>query len=386
MIINYQILKKEGVMFVRVNRDNFKKVLKKVEGVTDKKATMAILSMVLVNPMVEANLIELTATDLEMGYRVQVPVEIEGEGAPFCVPAKKFYEIIKNFPEDELLLKLEKSRLIIRDAEERITYSLAITNSEEFPSLPEFIEKQGINILGSVLSELINGTIFCTSKDEPRFVLNGIFFEPLKEESKLRAVASDGHRLVYLEREVEGLGEVDLGDGFIIARKAARQMEAIANEESVVRLAFVNNHVVLRTPNSVFFSRTIEGAFPDYRSVIPTSNKNILRVDRKLFIDALKRVSLVATEKFKPVTITLKEGEIILTSQETEMGRAETKLSAEYEGEPLSVNYNAQYLLDALEAMKSEEIEMKIGEEKTPAMITGYRDEGFLYLVMPMVF
>jgi DNA polymerase-3 subunit beta len=236
-----------------------------------------------------------------------------------------------------------------------------------------------------VLSELIDKTIFCTSKEESRFVLGGIFFEPFKEEGKLRAVASDGHRLVYLEREVEGLEEADLGEGFIVARKAAKQMEAIADEELVVKLAFVNNYVVLRTPNSVFFSRTIEGTFPDYKSVIPTSNENILKVDRKLFIDALKRVSLVATERFKPVAITLKEEEIVLTSQETEMGKAEIKLSAEYQGQPLSVNYNAQYLLDALENMKSEEIEMKIGEERTPAVITGYRDEGFLYLVMPMV-
>ncbi len=372
-------------MFARVEKDKFARVLKKIEGVADKKASMAILSMVLVNPLSEANLLELTATDLEIGYQAQVPAEIEGEGIPFCVPAKKFYEIVKNFPEDEILLRLEESRLVIKDAEERITYALAITDSEEFPSLPEFTEERGIDLPGNILSELIDRTIFCTSKEETRFVLGGIFFEPFKEEGKLRAVASDGHRLVYLEREVEGLEEADLGEGFIVARKAARQMEAIADEELVVKLAFVNNYVVLRTPNSVFFSRTIEGTFPDYKAVIPTSNENILKVDRKLFIEALKRVSLVATEKFKPVTLNLKSGEIVLTSQETEMGKAEIKLFAEYEGEPLSVNYNAQYLLDALEAMKSEEVEMKIGEERTPAVITGYRDEGFLYLVMPMV-
>ena len=372
-------------MFAKIERDRFEKILKKVEGVADKKASMAILSMVLVKPLPEANLLELTATDLEIGYQAQIPAELEGESTSFCVPAKKFYEIVKNFPEDEVLLKLEESRLIIKDSEDRITYSLAITSSEEFPSLPEFTEEQGVDIPGNVLSELIDKTIFCTSKEESRFVLGGIFFEPFKEEGKLRAVASDGHRLVYLEREVEGLEEADLGEGFIVARKAAKQMEAIADEELVVKLAFVNNYVVLRTPNSVFFSRTIEGTFPDYKSVIPTSNENILKVDRKLFIDALKRVSLVATERFKPVAITLKEEEIVLTSQETEMGKAEIKLSAEYQGQPLSVNYNAQYLLDALENMKSEEIEMKIGEERTPAIITGYRDEGFLYLVMPMV-
>ena len=373
------------MMLAKIERRNLEKALKKIEGVADKKASMAVLSMVLITPLLENNLIELTATDLEIGYKTQVPIEeIQGEGIPFCVPARKFYEIIKNFPE-EVVLQLEENKLIIKDAGEKIIYSLAITSNEEFPSLPEFSEEEGLEIQGSILAELIDKTIFCTSKEESRFVLGGIFFEPLKEEGKLRLVASDGHRLAYLEKEVKGIEEVNFEEGFIVARKAAKQMSEIADEELLVKLSFFNNYVILKTHNSLFFARTIEGSFPDYKSVIPSSNENILKIDRKYFINALKRVSLLATEKFKPITINFQPNEIILSSQETEMGKAEIKLDAEYQGEPISINYNAQYLLDALDIMKSEEIEMKISDEKTPAIITGYRDEGFLYLVMPMV-
>ncbi len=371
-------------MQAKIDTTRLERLLKTVEGVADRKASMAVLSMVLVEPNPSEGYLYFTATDLEVGYKGKAFAEIEGDETPFCVPARKFYEIIKNFPEDEVLLIKEDSRLVIKDEQDRIVYNLSITDSEEFPSLPEFVEESAIEIPGKTLYELISSTIFCTSKEESRFVLGGIYFEPLKDEGKLRAVASDGHRLAVLDRELQGIEESSL-EGFIVARKAAKQMEDIAKEELVIKLGYTNNYVVLWTSNSLFFARTIEGTFPDYRSVIPQEYENILRVDRKLFMDALKRVSIVINERFKPVTLELGGDEIIISSQETEMGKAQIKLAANYEGSPLTVSYNAEYLLDALQIMKSEEVELKVGAERVPAILTGYRDEGFLYLVMPMV-
>lgn len=371
-------------MQVRIDTIRLEKMLKNIEKVSDKKASMAVLSMVLVEPVPEESYIYFTATDLEIGYKGKVYGEIEGENGGFCVSARKLYEIVKNFAEDKIFLIKDENKLIIKDEGDRIEYNLAITDSEEFPSLPEFVEENTVEVPGKVLAELISNTIFCTSKEESRFVLGGIYFEPLKEEGKLRAVASDGHRLVILDREVPGI-ENFTGDGVIVGRKAAKQMEEIAEDELLVKFGFSNNYAVLWTSNSMFFARTIEGTYPDYRSVIPTEYENFLRVDRRLFIDALKRVSILISEKFKPVILELNPGEIVLNSQETETGKARIKLAAEYEGKPLTVSYNAEYLLDALQVMKSEEVEMKIGEGRTPAVITGNRDEGFLYLVMPMV-
>jgi DNA polymerase-3 subunit beta len=372
-------------MKAKIETSRLEKILKKIEGVADKRASMAVLSMVLVEYKPTESYLHLLSTDLEIGFKGKIFAEIEGDETSFCVPARKFYEIVKNFPEDEIYLIKDDNRLIIRDAQERILYNLAITDSEEFPSLPDFIEENAVEVPGKVLAELISNTIFSTSKEESHFVLGGIYFEPIKEEGILRAVASDGHRLVKLDREIMGIENVNFNEGFIIGRKAAKQIEDIAEEELIVKLGYINNYVVIWTSNSVFFTRTIEGTYPDYRSVIPSHYENILKVDRKLIIDALKRVSLIIPERFKPVTFDLKPDEIILISQEVELGKAQVKLSAIYEGKPLKVNYNADYILDALEVMNSEEVEIKIGEERTPALITGTRDEGFLYLVMPMV-
>jgi DNA polymerase-3 subunit beta len=371
-------------MLAKVSTKDLTKVLKLCEAVADKKASMSVFSMVLININPEQGKLEFLATDLDQGFKGKVQGEVEGESQSFCVPAKKFYEIIKNFPEDEVLLVKEDSRLIVRDLAERITYELAIGDSSEFPALPDFNEEQAIDIPGHVLSLLIKKTSFASSKEEARFVLSGIYFEPLKEEGKLRAVASDGHRLALFEAEVIGLDRVELSP-FILSRKSAREIANLSEDKLTVKLAYINNYVVLWTSLGVFFSRAIEGSFPDYRAVIPSTFERVVKVDRRLFMDALRRVSLLVTEKFKPVTLTLNKNELILTSQETELGRSRIRLGCSYEGEPFSITFNSGYLLDPLEVMQSEEVDLKLGDERTPAGVFGYRDKGFLYLVMPMV-
>ena len=208
-------------MKARVSTSSLVKVLKLCSEVADSKASMPVLSTVLVNITPEGGEIEFLATDLDQGFKGRVEAEVEGEERPsFCVPAKKFYEVIKNFPEEEVLLVKKDSRLIVRDPAERITYELSLGDPSEFPALPDFNEEQAIDIPGHILSLLIEKTIFASSKEKTRFVLSGIYFEPLKEEGKLRAVASDGHRLALFEAEILGLDKAELYP-FILCRKSA---------------------------------------------------------------------------------------------------------------------------------------------------------------------
>jgi len=372
-------------MLAKIDKRNLEKLLKRADGVADKKASMAVLSMALLTFEPEKNLLYITTTDLEQGFKGRIQAEIEGVPLSFCVPCRKFYEIIKSFDENEIILQKDNSRLIIRDEEGSSKFELACSDSEEFPSLPEFAEENLLDIPGKVLAELIDKTIFCASKEEARFVLGGVYFEPLKEEGKLRAVASDGHRLALLDRDVPGIEDSNLKEGFIVGRKGAEIISELAEDELVVKFGFINNYACLFNSYGFFFSRTLEGTFPDYRAVIPQEFKNILKISRKLFINALDRATVLISEKFKPVKIDLNRDELILSSPEGELGMAEIKLRAEYQGNPLTITFNAEYLVSALEHMNSEEIEMKLNDERSPCLITGYRDEGFIYLVMPMV-
>ncbi len=374
-------------MEIVVEKNKLEKLLKRSEAVADKKASMAILSMSLLQVYPEENLLYITTTDLEQGFKGKIGCEriTAEEKLRFCVPCRKFYEIIKDFPEDIVYLIKEDTRLIIRDEAKKEIYELSIADSEEFPNLPDFFEDNLFEIPGKVLSELIEKTLFAAERDSSRFVLSGVYFEPLLEEGKLRAVASDGHRLALLDREVLGLENSSLKEGFIIARKAAERLAELSEEELVIKLSFSNNNVVLFYREGFFFTRTIEGTFPDYRAVIPKEFKNKLKIDRKNLLSACHRISKVFTEKFKPIRFEITSSEVILSSPESELAKAQITLGAEYEGEPLTITFNATYLISALEVMESEEVELKINDERSPTLLLGFRDEGFLYLLMPMV-
>jgi DNA polymerase-3 subunit beta len=372
-------------MEARLSTRSLVKVLKLCGEVADSKATMPVLSTVLVNVDPEEGELEFLATDLDQGFKGRVQGEVVGEErVSFCVPAKKFYEVIKNFPEEEVLLVKEGTRLVIRDESARIAYELALGDASEFPSLPNFNEEQAIEVPGRILSLLIEKTSYACSKDKNRFVLSGILFEVLKDEGKLRAVASDGHRLAVFESEVEGIEKVGFSS-FILPRGAAEEVVGFSEDEEIVKLAFINNYVVLWTSLGIFFSRAIEGSFPDYRAVIPCEFKRVARINRRRFIEALKRVSLMLTEKFKPVILLFDGGELLLESKESEEGQARERVYCEYEGEKLSIVFNAVYLLDVLQAMEGEEVEMKLIDENRPAVLFDPKYEGFLYVVMPMI-
>jgi len=368
----------------KVSTKDLTKVLKLCEAVADRKASMAVLSMVLININPEQGKLEFLATDLDQGFKGKVQGEVEGESMSFCVPASKFYEVIKNFPEDEVLLVKEDSRLIVRDPAERITYEIALGDASEFPVLPDFNEEEAIEVPGHILSLLIEKTSFASSRDKNMFVLSSVFFEALKDEGKLRVVASDGHRLSLFETEVVGIDKAKFSS-FILPREAAEEIADLSEDELIVKLGFIKNYAVFWTSLGVFFSRTIEGSFPDYRAVTPSTFERVAKIDRKRFIETLKRVSLILTEKFKPVILTFDQGKLIVESKENELGQAKERIYCEYVGERFSIVFNAGYLLDVLQVIDADEVEMKMIDKDKPAMLLDSRHEGFLYVVMPMI-
>ena len=367
-------------MKVVIDKERLSKILNRVQAVADKKSSMAILSTVLL----EAREQELyfSATDLEIGYRGQIPAEIEERGA-FCLPARKFFEIVKNFPKEELVLESsDQEGFIIRDLDQDLVYRLAVFPAEDFPSLPEITGEVLVDLPGEILEDMLEKTLYAAATDEARYALSGILVA--QEENKLRFVATDGHRLALIDREVPGVENLDLEEGVIVPRKAAQEMKRMASEEAVVKLGVRENHFLLISSEGMLLARLIEGQFPDYRAVIPQESHRVITFDREKLSEALKRVTLLSTEKYKVVRFEFSPGEVVLVGSGGEMGEARERLSVAYDGEPFTINFNARYLLETFNVMDSEEVELDIGSERTPCRITGSKDEGFLALVMPM--
>ncbi len=368
-------------MKLRVEREKLLRVLSKVQSIADRKSSMAILSTVLFEAKEDG--VEVSATDLEIGFKSFFEAEIEEQGA-LAIPARKFYEIIKDFPAETVELSEDNSWLKISGAAEEVLFRLACLPAEDFPALPEIEETTLVEIPGGVFAEMIGKTLFCVATEESRFILAGIYMEQPEEEKVLRFVATDGHRLAMIDREVENLEGLELSPGVIVPRKACQEMRKLAQDQVLIQFGVKENHAILAAPNMMLTARLIDGRYPDYRAVIPKTKERLVLVPRKRFIEALKRVSVISLERFRPVTLEVSEEGITIVSQHPDLGEGRERVSARYQGEKFSLNFNAKYLVDCLEVMDSEEVELSMKDENTPCTITGPNDKGFLGLVMPM--
>ncbi len=365
-----------------VEKDKLLKILNRLQGIADKKSSMAILSTVLFQ--VQEDGIRLSATDLELGLKSYVEAEVEEPGE-LSIPARKFYEIVKDFPLDRILLEEEAGWLkITSPADDEVFFRLACLPAEDFPALPEVEDADLIELESALLIEMIAKTIFCVATEETRFILSGIYIEQPEEGETLRFVATDGHRLALIDREVKGVETLRLNPGIILPRKAAQEMKKIAQEHPVVQFGLKENHAILAAPNMVFTARLIDGQYPDYRAVIPEASDNPILAPRKKLLEALKRISVISTERYRPVTLNVSPQLLTLISQHPDLGEGRERLPIQYEGEDLVLNFNAKYLIDVLEVMESEEVEFFMRDENTPCIIKGPQDLGFLGLVMPM--
>ncbi len=366
-----------------VEKEKLLKVLTRVQGVADRKSSMAILSTVLLETT--DNGVEVSATDLEIGFKAHLEAQVEKTGA-LALPARKFYEIVKDFPMEVIHLEEREPQWVTIFGEgEEVVFRLAGLPAEDFPALPDVDGTTLVEIPGGTLAEMVSKTIFCVATEESRFLLSGIYVEKvLEEDTVLRFVATDGHRLAMINRELESIKDLDLSPGVIVPRKAAQEMKKIAQDHVLVQFGLKENHAILATPNEIITARLIDGQYPDYRAVIPQTKERVVLVPRKRFIEALKRISVISSERYRPVKLEFAPEEITVVSHHPDLGEGREKIAATYSGEPFSLNFNAKYLVDILDIMESEEVELCMNNENTPCIITGANDPGFLGLVMPM--
>lgn len=370
-------------MRARVSRDSILDVIKRAYSVSDRKSSSS-LSSILSTILVECkdNNLYISSTDLETAYTGKVFTELEGEGA-FCIPAKQFYDIIRNFPHDEFILEGDFSNGVhIKSLDDDIMYRLSCLPPEEFPNLPDTSIVTVLDIQGEVLSDMISKVIYAVSKDDVTISISGILFT--KEDNKLRLVATDGHRLSLIDSVVDGIDKLGFSS-IIIPRKAAQEIKSIASNDMVVRIGVHDNYFILSFSSGTLFIRPIDGHFPDYKSVIPDNPDKKIFINRLRLIDALKRACIFSVGKYSHVTFNISYNDLVLHTRGSELGESKERLYVDYKGEPFMVTFNARYILDVLKVMRSEEIEFGIGSVRSLCRITGADDPGFLALVAPVV-
>jgi DNA polymerase-3 subunit beta len=359
--------------------------LARLQAIVEKRNTMPILANALLSASERqgAGALELAATDLEVGIRGTHPAEVERAGA-ITASAKKLYEIVRELPDEPVHLEASSdSYLALRCA--RAEFQLAGTAAEEYPAVPSLTPGRVMQVGAVVLGQMIERTMYAASFDETRYNLNGVYLEYLAESEKLRMVATDGHRLAYVDRAL-GVGFEGLERGVIIPRKGVTELKRLVDEEDAdeVELGFEGNSAVARKGGVTLAMRLIEGEFPNYRQVIPREPGRLLTLDTAVLGQALRRVALLSAERSRAVKFEFTPGTLRLSSNSPDLGAAHEELDVDFEGEPLSLAFNARYLTDVLAVTRAKEVRLVLRDSLSPAQLSPTDDGDTLAVVMPM--
>jgi DNA polymerase-3 subunit beta len=370
--------------------------LQTVTGVVEKRATLPILANLLLEAGREG--LQVGASDLEVTVRGTARASVVKEGS-VTLPAAKLHEIARSLPEAEVQFKLlERNQVAISC--ERTRYRISGQAREDFPKFPELDVERGIELPGAALREMIDRVAFAITTEDPRYSLNGALF--ILEAGCMTLVATDGHRLAYASRKID----LPLPDGeqkVIVPRKALGEVAKLATgieDGQSILFGRSGNHLWFRVGTHFLTSTVLEGNFPRYENVMPKACDTALTLPTADVMDAVRRVSLLASDRFgKAVKFGLSDGKLELSS-ETEMGEAHETLGVDYSGPEMTIGFNARYLLEFLQAVASPSVwielnPIKPGEEAETAKARPgdkpgqFRPEpspdlDYRYIVMPM--
>ncbi|HEV8642950.1 MAG TPA: DNA polymerase III subunit beta [Methylomirabilota bacterium] len=362
-------------MDVVLERDAFLKGLQMVHNIVEPRQTLPILANVLLEA--DGETVRLTATDLEVGARVSVPARVATKGA-ITVSARKLSEIVKELPAASLSLKVgDNAAVTLRCG--GVNYRLVGMPPDDFPAVVPAAPRAWLTMEAKTLREMLSQTVFAVSHDESRFALNGVLF--VIQPKEVRFVATDGHRLAVSTRGIgHGLGGVT----GIVPRKAVAEIMRVLGGTEDVQIAITENQFVMQMPNFVMTARLIEGQFPNYEAVVPRNQPGRLAIARPALAAALRRVSVMAEERNKPVRLVLTPGSLTLSAASHDMGEAEEMLEVDYSGGEVAIGFNSRYILEALAPMENDDVVFEFKDGLSPGVLRGAQDEGYCCVIMPM--
>jgi len=353
--------------------------LQAVQNIVSTRTTLPILSNVLLRA--EGNLLQLTATDLDVTITCSVEATVKKGGAT-TVPAKKLFGIVRELGTLEIEVEVdEKNTTSLRSGSS--FFKIKGLAAEEFPPMPNLQEQKSVTLPQEKLRGMLRKTAFAISTDESRYVLNGIFMS-LKEH-KLTMVATDGRRLAMVDEEVDVPDKNQTE--FIVPAKAVNELNRLLTEKGEVEVRFAGNQAAFalkddKGMNLGIVTKLIEGNYPNYRQVIPGEAKERVALAREEFLHALKRAELMTSEKQNSVKLSFARNNLSITANSPEVGEARETMAINYKGKDMAIAFNPGYVIEPLNALANDEVYLELIDELSPGVLK--INGPFLYVVMPM--
>jgi DNA polymerase-3 subunit beta len=366
-----------------VNKTDLVRELSLSQGVVEKKTTIPILSNVLIEAADDR--ITLTATDLELGIRCSCPAKVKKDGSG-TVPARKLLDYVRLLPEGDVNMKfLENHWASITAGRSRTR--IAGMSRESFPELPPMPEKMA-EIPVKTLASMIARTSFAISMEESRFTLNGALL--LMRPEGLTMVATDGHRLAFVQAAAAESGDVSQQFRALIPKKAMNELTKLGDEAGEgARAIFAgdDNHLFFQVGHRLLITRKLTGNFPDYERVLPKDHTLSARLQKSEIRSAIERVAQFADERSRAIRVQFTSGEVRVFSSSVETGESEESVPSEYNGPDIEIGFNATYLLDFLRAISQDNVSFELKDQKSAGEMRPLGDnipDQYRYVVMPM--
>ena len=361
-------------------KDNLLKALNSVIKGVATKTTNPILEGILIQT--NDNEIKLTTYDMELGIEYIIDSEVKQQGST-VVNAIMFSEIIRKLPDSEIYITLNENNLLEIECEGAL-YKLTTMNPDEFPELPKIEVENSIDLEQNMLKNMIKRTIFAVSTEENRQIFTGCLFEV--ENNKLNVVAVDGFRLalrsIYLPVKVSDFKAV-------IPGKTLNEINKILSDSfENIKIGIAKNQALFEMENCKIVSRTLDGEFLNYKSVIPNTWETRIKVNKNNLQDSFERISLISAssiekEKKYPVKVSVDIGKIIISCT-NQTGEAKEEIFISTEGKNIEVGFNPKYFLDALKAIDDEEVFVEFGTNISPCLVKPIENNEYVYMILPI--
>ena len=373
-------------MKFKINRDHFANGLTQVLNVVGTRATMPILS----NVLLEAGegSVTLTTTNLDLGIRTKITAEVMEQGS-ITLPVRKLAMIARDLPSLECTVETHSNQ------QAKITSGTSLfrvmgISADEFPSLPTFADQHSFTLQQADLARLLKSVAYAQSTDETRYIMNGVYFS--FAEGKLSLAATDGRRLACISQDLE-VTEENAGN-LILPAKTVKEVMRLLGAGETVRIAFNERQVAFEINGSeeaeesglldslYLVSKTVEGNYPNFRQVIPQSTDRYIKVNREAFANCIRRAALMTSDKNNSVKVHIADHTLEATGSSSEFGESNITLNVEYSGEPVTVAFNPQFLLDPLLNLTKDEVIFEFKDDLSPGVVR--TSDAFLCVVMPL--
>jgi DNA polymerase III subunit beta len=371
-------------MKFKINRDHFSNGLSQVLNVVGSKATMPILSNVLIEA--ERDTISLTTTNLDLGIRAKIKAEVKEPGA-VTLPVKRLAGIVRELPNLDVAFDAAPNHQVKLSSGGSVFRIMGI-GKEEFPPLPEFGDENAFTLEQAELTTMLRSVAYAQSTDETRYILNGVYFA--FKDGKLALVATDGRRLALVSKEME-VPAASAGS-IILPAKTVAELQRMLDKGEKLKISFNERRAAFQIDtdkdtsglvDSIYlYSKVVEGNYPNYNQVIPKETHQRIKLERELFQQCVHRAALICSEKSNSVRIKLTSNLLEITAQSAEYGEAHESMAIAYSGPDLQAAFNPGFLQDPLKALTRDEVFFELKDEVSPGVFK--TQDNFICVIMPV--